>query len=75
MSDTSGAEPSARKPIAMTTANLLPASLRILQASRRQSDWRGVGKAIWLLQELERRVLAGEPLTEIHVLDRQTIKG
>ena len=52
----SGVSPEKGAPtVRLGTAQLLPAALRILMGSRRDKDWKGVSKAIWLLQELSQR--------------------
>ena len=41
----------------MESEAILPAGIRILKGSVRDRDWRGVSKAIWLLEELESRLV------------------
>ena len=49
---TAGAELPLTPPVRLVTGDLLPAAVRILKGSRRDKDWKGVSKAIWLLDEL-----------------------
>ena len=41
----------------MESEAILPAGVRILKGSVQDKDWRGVSKAIWLLEELEKRLV------------------